>query len=207
VPRRRGRTSLDQRAALPIADDNPDLEYLRLSRRDICRTEINAAVRLFLVDEDLISAHLLASAATEVMVALSDGRPGVGLNDVRALLRTAAVPSDLSEEVFQSLLHPYNFLKHGSSDFTIENDFSIEYIVMAIYSAVHSYGCCLAISRPAVFYGIVQSWLRREAADRKPIAPHWRVPRRGVQIWPRHASKSLGGNAVVTANACRFGIV
>ncbi|MFO1126544.1 MAG: hypothetical protein U1E25_15530, partial [Methylocystis sp.] len=86
--------SLDQRAALPVADDNPDLEYLRLSRREICWTEINAAVRLFLIDEDLISAHLLASAATEIMVALSDGKSGVGLNDIRALMKKAAVPSD-----------------------------------------------------------------------------------------------------------------
>jgi hypothetical protein len=58
--------SLDQRAALPIARDNPSLEYLRLNRQEICRREINAAVRLFLMDEDPISAHLLASAATEL---------------------------------------------------------------------------------------------------------------------------------------------
>lgn len=59
------------------------------------------------------------------MVALSDRKPGVGLNDLRTLLKTAAVPSDLSDEIFKSLLHPYNFLKHGSSDFSIENDFSV----------------------------------------------------------------------------------
>jgi hypothetical protein len=160
VRRKRGRISLDQRAAVPIADDNSDVEYLRLSRREICRTEINAAVRLFLVDEDPISAHLLASAATEIMVALSDGKSGVGLNDMRALMKKAAVSSDLSDEVFQSLLHPYNFLKHGSSDFSVENNFSIEHIVMTIYTAIHSYRVLFGdlSTEMTVFYGIVQSW-------------------------------------------------
>jgi hypothetical protein len=152
--------SLDQRAALPVADDNPSLEFLRLSRREICRTEINAAVRLFLIDEDPISAHLLASAATEIMVALSGGKSGVGLNDLRAFMKTANIPSDLSDEVFQSLLHPYNFLKHGSSDFSVVNDFSIDSIVITIYSAIHSYKLLftdLSVEM-TVFYGIVMSW-------------------------------------------------
>lgn len=94
------------------------------------------------------------------MVALSGGKPGVGLNDMRALMKMAAVPSDLSDEVFQSLLHPYNFLKPGSSNFSVENDFSVEYIVMTIYTAVHS--CRLLFgdlsAEMTVFYGIVQSW-------------------------------------------------
>lgn len=160
MSRRKGRLSLDQRAALPVAADNPNVEYLRLSRREICRTEIDAAVRLFLIDEDPISAHLLASAATEIMVALSDGKPGVGLNDMRALIKAATVPSDLSDELFQSLLHPYNFLKHGSSDSSVKNDFSVEYIVMTIYTAIHSYKLMfhdLSVEM-RVFYSIVQCW-------------------------------------------------
>ncbi len=160
MPRRRGGLSLDQRAALRVADDNPDLEYLRLNRREICWTEINAAVRLFLIDEDPISAHLLASAATNIMDALSDGKSGVGLNHMRALMKKAAVPTDLSDEVFQSLLHPYNFLKHGSSNFSVENEFCVEYIVMSIYTAVHSYQLLFGdlSAEMTVFYGIVQSW-------------------------------------------------
>jgi hypothetical protein len=160
LSRRKPRMSLDQRAALPVADDNPSLEYLRLSRQEICRTEINAAVRLFLIDEDPISAHLLTSAATEIMVKLSDGSPGVGLNDLRALMKTASITSDLSDEIFQSLLHPYNFLKHSSSDFDVKNDFCIEYIVIMMYSAVHSYRLLFKdISvEMTVFCNIVQAW-------------------------------------------------
>lgn len=160
MPRTRGQKSLDQRAARPVEDDIPGVEYLRLSRQEICRTEINAAVRMFLVDEDPISAHLLASAATEIMVALSDGKSGVGLNDVRALMKTAAVPSDLSDELFHSLLHPYNFLKHSSSNSSIKNNFSVEYIVITIYTAIHSYKLIFDdfSAEMKVFYGIVQSW-------------------------------------------------
>lgn len=159
MPRKRNRMSLDERAALPITNDNPNLEYLRLSRRKICQTEIDAAVRLFLLDEDPISAHLLASAATEIMVALSNGRPGIGLNDMRALMKLSNVPSDLTDELFHSLLHPYNFLKHSSSDFSVENDFSIEYIMITIYSAVHSYKLLFSdlTVEMNVFYSIFQA--------------------------------------------------
>lgn len=162
MPKRRdrGRISLDQRAAQTVADDNPNIEYLRLSRREICRTEINAAVRLFLIDEDPISAHLLASAAIEIMVALSDGKPGVGLNDIRAQMKKNEVSTDLSDEVFQNLLHPYNFLKHGSANFGVENNFSVEYIVVTVYTAVHSYWLLFGdlSAEMKVFHGIVQSW-------------------------------------------------
>ncbi|MBU8542784.1 MULTISPECIES: hypothetical protein [Roseomonadaceae] len=154
------RLSLDQRATLPIADDNPSLEYLRLNRREICRTEINAAIRLFLVDEDPIPAHLLASAATEIMATLSGGKPEVGLNDLRRLLKIADISPELEGEIFEALLHPYNFLKHSSSDINIENSFSIEYITITIYTAVHSYRRLFGdlSDEMMVFYGIIQSW-------------------------------------------------
>ena len=157
---RKGRLSLDQRAALPIEDDNPEVEHLQLSRQEICQTEIKAAVRLFILDKDPISAHLLASAAIEIMTALSDEKSGVGLNDVRALIKSSALSTDLSKEVFEGLLHPYNFLKHGSSDSNVKNDFSIEFIVMTIYIAIHSYKLLFAElpTEMKVFYGMVQSW-------------------------------------------------
>ena len=160
MARRSGRTTLDQRAARPLAAENPDLEYLRLSRQKICLTEINASVRLFIIDEDPISAHLLASAAADIMEALSDGKPGVGMNDMRALLETVAVSPDLSKEVFDSLKHPYNFLKHGSSDAEVENDFSVDFITMTIFNAIHSYRQLfgkLSVEMN-LFYVYVQAW-------------------------------------------------
>ncbi|MEF2549651.1 hypothetical protein VQ045_21355 [Aurantimonas sp. E1-2-R+4] len=158
--RRKSKLSLDERAALPVAQDNPHIEYLRLSRRDICETEINSAVRLFLLDEDPISAHLLASAATEIMSALSKGQSGVGLNDVRAFTKEVGVAADLEEELFSSLQHPYNFLKHSSSDFSVENDFSVDYIVMGLYTAIHSYKILFENLSPEmrVFYRMVTAW-------------------------------------------------
>jgi hypothetical protein len=94
--------SLDERAALPVPRDNAGIEYLRLNRQDICETEISSAVRLFLIDEDAISTHLLASAASEIMGALLKGQAGVGLNDTRiyerrrglkALFRKSCLPA------------------------------------------------------------------------------------------------------------------
>lgn len=160
LPRKRNRLSLDERAALPLHNDNPSLEFLRLNRQEICRREIDAAVRLFLIDEDPISAHLLASAAMEIMIALSNGKPGVGMNDLKAFMKTAGVENTLSEEVFHALTHPYNFLKHGSSDFEIENDFSVDFIVMTIYSAIHSFKLLFGeqSAEMMVFYSSAQAW-------------------------------------------------
>lgn len=161
---RKSKFSLDQRAALPLAQDNPSLEYLRLNRQEICETEINSAVRLFLIHEDPISAHLLASAANEIMGALSKGRPEVGVNDIRAFMKEHGVEGGLQEELFASLQHPYNFLKHSSSDFTVENDFSVDYIVMGLYAAIHSYKILFGNPSPEMkaFYGITAAWRLRE---------------------------------------------
>ncbi|MCM2476760.1 hypothetical protein HGO38_25260 [Rhizobium sp. CG5] len=164
MTRRKSKLSLDERAALPVAQDNPGLEYLRLNRQEVRETEINSAVRLFLLDEDPISAHLLASAANEIMGALSKGQAGVGLNDVRAFMKEAGVKGDLQEELFASLQHPYNFLKHSSADFSVENDFSVDYVVMGLYTAIHSYKTLFGNLSPEMktFYGIAQAWRLRQ---------------------------------------------
>jgi hypothetical protein len=160
VSEKKNRVSLDNRAKISSENNNPNKEYVRLNRKQICRIEINAAVRMFLIDKDPIPAHLLASAAIEIMVALSDGNPGVGHNDLRSRIKTHNVPKELSDELFQSLQHPYNFLKHGSSDFNIENDFSIEQIAMTIFTSISSYKQLFsdASTEMEVFFGIVKLW-------------------------------------------------
>lgn len=160
MPRRKSKMSLDERASLPIDLANPGIEYLRMSREQICETEINSAIRLFLFDEDPISAHVLASAATEIMSALSKGQGGVGLNHVRAMLKGAGVNDSLQEELFHSLNHSYNFAKHSSADMSVENSFPVDHIVMTIWTAVHSYKVLFDNISPEmrVFYAIVQSW-------------------------------------------------
>lgn len=155
---------MDQRAALPLAKENPDIEYLRLNRQEICEREINSSIRLFLIDEDPISAHVLASAATAIMEAVGKGRSDVGLNSVREMLKAAEVPPDLENEVFAGLQHPYNFLKHSSCDLTVENDFPVDFIVMTVYGAAHSYKLLFekTTAEIRVFNAIVQAW-----------RPHW----------------------------------
>jgi hypothetical protein len=81
---------------------------------------------------------VLASAATAIMEILGKGRASVGLNSVRDMLKEAELPPDLKNEVFTGLQHPYNFLKYSSSDLAVENDFSVDYILMTVYGAAHS---------------------------------------------------------------------
>ena len=164
MARRKTPMSMDQRAALPLAKKNPDIEYLRLNRQEICECEINSSLRLFLIDEDPISAHVLASAATAIMEAVGKGRSDVGLNSVLEMLKAAEVPPDFENEVFAGLQHPYNFLKHSSSDLTVENDFSVDYIVMTVNGAAHSHKLLFEKSTAEirVFNAIVHAW-----------RPHW----------------------------------
>jgi hypothetical protein len=187
MPRRKSKMSLDERAALPIDQANPGIEYFRLNRQQICETEINSSIRLFLFDEDPISAHVLASAATEIMSALSKGQAGVGLNHVRAMLKEANVDDSRQEELFHSLNHSYNFAKHSSADMSVENSFPVDHIVMTIWTAVHSYKVLFGniSSEMKVFYGIVQSWRVQwwegesdfEERPWSPTAFPWSAPR------------------------------
>lgn len=161
---RKTKLTLDDRARQRIAEDNPQVEYVRLNRQQICETEITSAVMLFLYDEDPISAHVLASAANEILSALSKGKAGVGLNDVRSFMREADVPTPLQDELFASLQHPYNFLKHSSADLEVDNAFPIDHIVMGLYTAIHGYKILFGTLpvEMGTFYSVVMAWKIRE---------------------------------------------
>lgn len=139
MPRKKQRMSLDERAALRMSETNPGMEYIALDRRAVCRTEINSAVRAFLYEDDLISAHVLASAALEIMTALSGRNENIGLNQIRTLLSSADVPKEMIDEVLDAMAHPYNFSKHSSSDATVVNDYPVDYMLMTLFSAANTY--------------------------------------------------------------------
>jgi hypothetical protein len=158
--KRARRVSLDERAKSQSQQNDPKVEYISASRQEICKLEIDSAIRLFLIHNDPISAHLLASAATEIMTVLSGGNPEVGLNALRDLLERVKLPDDEQKEIFDHLLHPYNFAKHSSSDSSITNQFSIDYIATTIYVAIHSYKVLFVDLSPEmkVFYPTFQAW-------------------------------------------------
>ncbi|MFM9974813.1 MAG: hypothetical protein ACKVON_09635 [Beijerinckiaceae bacterium] len=136
------------------------MEYIAMDRQAVCRTEIDSAIHLFLYRDDLIAAHMLASAALEIMTALSGGDKTVGINRMRALLTEHDVPKDIMDEVFSSLSHPYNFSKHSSSDSSVVNDYPIEQMIMNIYTAIYTYKSMFGEITPEMntLYGILISW-------------------------------------------------
>jgi hypothetical protein len=158
--RRSRRASLDEQAKSSSSQNDLKFEYINLNRQEICRLEVNSAIRLFLIHKDPISAHLLACAATEIMTVLSNGNLEVGLNGLRDQLQKSVLPYDDQKEVFDNLLHPYNFLKHSSSDPDVTNRFSVDYIGITVYMAIHSYKVLFGgvSSEMKVFYGIFQVW-------------------------------------------------
>jgi hypothetical protein len=76
------------------------------------------------------------------------------------MLKEAEVLPDLENEVFAGLQHPYNFLKHSSFDLTVENDFSVDCVVMTVYGADHSYKLLFKTTTAEirVSSAIVQAW-------------------------------------------------
>ncbi|MGL4094350.1 hypothetical protein [Agrobacterium cavarae] len=157
---KKSRISLDERAKIDLKAENPELEFITLSRQEICEREINSSIRLVLFDNDLVSAFLLASAATEIMTKLSEGRPGVGFNNLKAMLKRSEIPSDLEDELHHAMQHPFNFLKHSSSDASVTNDFSVEFTFMVIFTSIESYRVLFGTlsEEMTVMWAVITSW-------------------------------------------------
>lgn len=83
-----------------------------LSRHDIARRELEAAIRNLFVDENLIAAHLLGWAALDV---ISD----VGRSKGKATLRNGMMqkmPAEIRLVWKKAERDHYNFLKHADRD-------------------------------------------------------------------------------------------
>lgn len=113
----------------------PTDEHLQFTRKEVAQSEIESSIRLFFRFEDFVSAHLLASAATEILHQLSSSK--IELTSKRALdkLLTDALGRDDAKTARQFLDLPYNFFKHSSPDLERKIHFRPEFTEVIIYSA------------------------------------------------------------------------
>lgn len=89
-----------------------------ITKRQVVCSELARAIRLFICDHDMISAHVLAGAAREIIsvAATVTGKP---------TMRDAMAEriKDEHREAFLGVMNlNYNFMKHGKRDLNAENE-------------------------------------------------------------------------------------
>jgi hypothetical protein len=117
-----------------------------LSRRDVAQSELNAAIRNFFLDQDLIAAHLLAWAALDVVSDLAKGR---GRSTLRAGMRhhMTGVVEKLWSRVERD---HYNFMKHADRDPDRTVRVLPEMTAFAIYTACRDFQAVFGINTPSM---------------------------------------------------------
>jgi len=84
----------------------------KLSRKDAARLELDASVRNFFLNEDLIAAHLLAWAALDV---ISDVGKARGVRTLRKMMSEKA-DENTRKAWSKAERDHYNFMKHADRD-------------------------------------------------------------------------------------------
>ncbi|MEG3162738.1 hypothetical protein U1763_19735 [Sphingomonas sp. LB2R24] len=116
----------------------------------VCRNEIEAAIDALVIDENLIAAHVLASAAHDVMRGHAD-RVG---RDLKADMLTILKPLVPGREksLIDALLAPYNAMKHSnSSDVAVTVHPSL--VEATLFCSTQEYGSLFGhLSGKMVFY-------------------------------------------------------
>lgn len=82
------------------------------SKQEVVFSEVGRAIRLFLVDNDLVSSHLLAGAAREILRVLIRKMGKESLND----LTIEQIKDDYHQSWVDELNTEYNWFKHGGKD-------------------------------------------------------------------------------------------
>ena len=97
-------------AILPTRDARPG--DLKLTKQDVARRELQAAVRLYASGGDRVAVHVLVSAAAEILTAVGKSK-GFVTSRQRFLDR---VEPGYQELVASALVESFNFMKHGRKD-------------------------------------------------------------------------------------------
>lgn len=89
-----------------------------ISKRQVVCSELSRAIRLFICDKDMISAHVLAGAAREIIgvAAAATGKP-----TIRQMMKDRIKP-EFQAGFIGTLDLNYNFMKHGKRDIEAENE-------------------------------------------------------------------------------------
>jgi hypothetical protein len=121
----------------------------------VARTEIDQAIRLYF-QRDFISAHLRASAATEILHALrKHAKKPTSTAEFEAMLRGFMAAAD-ADEAMAFLKLPYNFLKHADGEPDVKLHFQPAFVEVGVYHATHDFEAVFAERTPEMI--AFQAW-------------------------------------------------
>jgi hypothetical protein len=117
-----------------------------LSRRHAAQCELDGAIRNFLLDEDLIAAHLLGWAAMDV---ISDVAKARGRSTLRAATKRGLVAAGQTLWSRVERDH-YNFMKHADRDPDCTVRLLPELTAFAIYTACRDFLAVFETNTPSM---------------------------------------------------------
>ncbi|MET3663525.1 hypothetical protein [Caulobacter sp. 1776] len=89
-----------------------------ITKKQVVCSLLARAIRLFICQHDMISAHVLAGAANEIIEATATAN---GVKSFRATV-SELVKDDAKSAFLNTLNTNYNFMKHGSKDLNTKNE-------------------------------------------------------------------------------------
>lgn len=107
---------------------------LKLSKFDVAERQLNQAVALFFREEDPVSIHTLAEAATQVLYDLRESFGGTSL-----LRNSDRIREEHKVEWNACLVRSRNFFKHADRDPNEVHDFREEFNHFSLIEAVNLY--------------------------------------------------------------------
>ncbi len=105
--------------------------------QDIVRSELEAAIQMFVTHQNLVAAHLLTHAAHELMRANAKSR-GIRLDaDIHSLLREVAPKH--AKDAIDAFQWAYNGIKHFKSEVDGNITFHPKYVELEIWLCIGDY--------------------------------------------------------------------
>lgn len=145
----------------------PGPDHIVVSRRAVAQIEIVRAITLYF-EGDFVSAHVLASAATEILHGLrKHAHKATSLADLEAKLREI-MPNE-ADEAMAFLKLPYNYMKHSDGDRDVQMHFRPAFVEVSVYHATHDFEAVFAERAPEMI--AFQTWFMARHPGSFPNLP------------------------------------
>jgi hypothetical protein len=115
-------------------DEELDVDFV-MTKRDVVRQEIDTAIDIMLSDGSMIAAHVLASAASEILKGVGSE---VGTQTLSSMMDLMIRP-DKKKEFYKAFKGHYNFAKHADNDPSSEKSFRPRIALITVFQAIVDY--------------------------------------------------------------------
>lgn len=110
------------------------LQFLQITQYDAAMRQLDAAIRMYLNEEDPVATHTVVCAAQELFdKLLKEGGKPSSLDTMKSYIR-----EDKRDEVIDQLRKPQNFFKHGG-----EKDESVKFNPESVRESLLL--CCISV--------------------------------------------------------------